>query len=216
MTPPDLPTPIRVAVVDDHPIVRQGLAAVLDDLPDLDVVGSAGSAAEATALVRRLQPDVLLLDLEMPDTNGADALPGLLDAAPGLRVLIFTAYDEDERIFGAIRAGAKGYLLKGAPAGEIARAVRVVHGGGSYLEPRIAAKVLAGFGGAGRPAARGLSAREREVLRLVRDGLSNKQIAQALNVAERTVKFHLSSVFAKLDATSRAHAVALAIERGLL
>ena len=206
---------IRVVVVDDHPIVRQGLVAVLGDEPDLEVVGSAGSAEEALALAERLRPDVALLDLELPGLGGVEAIPRFAAVSPDTAILVFTAYDTDERVFGAIRSGAKGYLLKGAAAEEIARAVRAVHAGGSYLEPRVAAKLVADVRGPRRPRG-GLSERERAVLRLVAEGLPNKQIARALSITERTVKFHLASAFHKLGADNRAQAVALASQRGLL
>ena len=206
---------IRIMVVDDHPIVRQGLVSVLGDEDDLEVVGEASSGSEAIALAPRLQPDVVLLDLEMPDVDGIEAIPQLLAARPGLEVLVFTAYDTDERVLGAVRAGARGYLLKGASAGEIARGIRTVHGGGSYLEPRVASKLLAEVTSP-RRAVSGLSEREREVLRLVAEGLPTKQIALSLSISERTVKFHVNSIFHKLGAENRAQAVALAAQRGLL
>lgn len=206
---------IRILVVDDHPIVREGLVAVLEDEPDFEVVGSAGSAEEAMALAERLAPEVALLDLELPGMDGVAAIPPLVQASPGLRILVFTAYDTDERVFGAIRSGAGGYLLKGATAAEIAQAVRVVHGGESYLEPRIAAKLVAEVT-APRRFAGLLSERERAVLRLIAAGLSNKQIARSLSITERTVKFHVTSIFKKLGAENRAQAVALATQRGLL
>jgi DNA-binding NarL/FixJ family response regulator len=202
-------------VVDDHPVVRQGLVSVLGDEDDLEVVGEAGSGREAVALAQRLQPDVVLLDLEMPDLDGVEAIPQLLAARPGVGVLVFTAYDTDERVLGAVRAGARGYLLKGASADEIARGIRTVHGGGSYLEPRVASKLLAEVKSP-RPKGSGLSEREREVLRLVAEGLPTKQIALSLSISERTVKFHVNSIFHKLGADNRAQAVALAAQRGLL
>jgi DNA-binding NarL/FixJ family response regulator len=206
---------IRVMVVDDHPIVRQGLVSVLSDEDDLEIVGEAGSGREAVALASRLRPDVVLLDLEMPDVDGIEAIPQLLAARQGLGVLVFTAYDTDERVLGAVRAGARGYLLKGASADEIARGIRTVHEGGSSLEPRVASKLLAEVTA---PRVRGasLSEREREVLRLVADGLPTKQIALSLSISERTVKFHVNSIFHKLGADNRAQAVALAAQRGLL
>jgi DNA-binding NarL/FixJ family response regulator len=207
--------PIRVMVVDDHPIVRQGLVSVLDDEDDLTVVGTAGSGREAVRLVQRLAPDVVLLDLEMPDVDGIEAIPQLLAARPGLGVLVFTAYDTDERVLGAVRAGARGYLLKGASADEIARGIRTVHAGASYLEPRVATKLLAEVTSPHRNAT-ALSEREREVLRLVADGLPTKQIALNLSISERTVKFHVNSILHKLGADNRAQAVALAAQRGLL
>lgn len=206
---------IRVMVVDDHPIVRQGLVSVLSDEEDLEVVGEAASAIEALAKVGRLRPDVLLLDLEMPDLDGVAAIPQLLATLPGLQVLVFTAYDTDERVLGAIRAGAKGYLLKGASAEEIARGIRTVQAGGSYLEPRVATKLMAELASP-RSTAQILSEREREVLRLVAEGLPTKQIALTLSISERTVKFHVNSIFHKLGADNRAQAVALASQRGLL
>jgi len=205
---------IRLVVVDDHPVVREGLVASLEDDPEFQVVGSAGSAEDALPLVTTQHPDVILLDLELPGVNGLEAIPALAAAHPASRILILTAYDTDERVLGAIRAGAKGYLLKGASLEEIARAIRAVHAGGSYLEPRIATKVLAELGPRRRSAA--LSHREREVPRLVAGGRSNKQIARELGITERTVKFHVTSILNKLGADNRAQAVALAGRRGLL
>jgi DNA-binding NarL/FixJ family response regulator len=206
---------IRVLVVDDHPIVRQGLVGVLSDEDDLEVVGEAGSGREAIAAAARLRPDVVLLDLEMDDVDGVEAIPQLRTVHPDVEVLVFTAYDTDERVLGAIRAGARGYLLKGASSDEIARAIRSVAAGGSYLEPRVASTLLAEVN-APRQASPTLSEREREVLRLVADGLPTKQIANSLSISERTVKFHVNSIFHKLGADNRAQAVALAAQRGLL
>ncbi len=206
---------IRVLVVDDHPIVRQGLVGVLEDETDLDVVGAYGSARDAIAHVQRLRPDVVLLDLEMPELDGVEAIPQLLAELPELAVLVFTAYDTEERVLGALRAGARGYLLKGASAEEIARAVRTVHSGASYLEPRVASRVVAQVQTPKRQAT-ALSDREREVLKLVADGLPTKQVARTLGITERTVKFHVNSIFHKLGAENRAQAVALAAQRGLL
>jgi DNA-binding NarL/FixJ family response regulator len=206
---------IRILVVDDHPIVREGLVAVLEDESEFQVVGAAGTTEEAVALAARVAPDVVLLDLELPGADGVAAIPELALAAPEARVLIFTAYDTEERVLGALRAGARGYLLKGAPAAEIARAVRVVHEGGSHLEPRIAARLVSHVA-APRGATTILSPREKEVLRHVARGLSNKQIARALSITERTVKFHVTAILIKLDAENRAQAVAVAAERGLL
>lgn len=206
---------IRVLVVDDHPVVRQGLVAVLEDFADFTVVGSAGDAAEAVELAGRFEPDVVLLDLELPGMGGVEAIPRLLAVAPGTAILVFTAYDTDERVFGAVRAGARGYLLKGAAVAEIAQAIRAVSAGESYLEQRIAGKLL-GEVTAPRRFAGLLTERERAVLRLVAAGLSNKQIARSLAISERTVKFHVTSIFRKLDAENRAQAVARAVERGVL
>lgn len=206
---------IRLLVVDDHPIVRDGLVAVLQDQPDLQVVGAAGTAEEAVALTGSLRPDVVLLDLEMPGIGGVAAIPQVIESSPGTRVMVFTAYDADDQVFGAIRAGAAGYLLKGAGVAEIAQAVRTIHEGGSYLESHVAARVLAAVGSRRRDPTR-LSAREREVLQLLAQGLATKQIARSLGIAERTVKYHVASIFSKLGATSRAQAVALAARQNLL
>jgi DNA-binding NarL/FixJ family response regulator len=205
---------IRIFVVDDHPIVRQGLIAALEDEPDFEVVGAAGSAEEARAPVDRLRPAVILLDLELPGMSGVEAIPQLLAASPGVGVLVFTAYDTDERVLGAVRAGARGYLLKGATAADIARAVRAVAAGGSALEPRAASALVAAVRsprGAGQ-----LTGREREVLKLIAEGQLTKQIARELGISERTVKFHTTALLRKLGADTRAQAVAVAAQRGLL
>lgn len=205
---------IRILVVDDHPVVREGLIASLEDDPGFQVVGSAGSAEEAVRLAAAQRPDIILLDLELPGMGGLEAIPHLAAAHAGARVLVLTAYDTDERVLRAIRSGAGGYLLKGASLEEIARAIRTVHGGESYLEPRIASKVVAHLHPSRRVAS--LTDREREVLRLVAAGRSNKQIARQLGITERTVKFHVTSIMNKLGADNRAQAVALAAERGLM
>lgn len=204
---------IRLVVVDDHPIVRQGLASALEDEADFQVLGVAGSAEEALPLVAHLQPDVVLLDLELPGLSGVELIPRLVIAAPDAKILVFTAYDTDDLVLGAIRAGAKGYLLKGASVAEIARAVRIVAAGGSALEPRVGAKLIDAMRS---PVVARLTAREREVLGLIAQGLPSKQIASALNISERTVKFHTSALLRKLDADNRAEAVAHAARRGLL
>jgi DNA-binding NarL/FixJ family response regulator len=205
---------IRIVVVDDHPIVRQGLVATLDDETDFQVVGAASSAEEAVTLVGQQRPDLVLLDLELPGMSGVEAIPRLCEASPSTHVLVFTAYDTDERVLSAVRAGAGGYLLKGAAVTEITSAIRAVAGGGTALAPSAAAK-LADAVRAPRGAGP-LTAREREVLRLVAQGFPGKQIAGALGISERTVKFHTASLIRKLGADNRAQAVALAAQRGLL
>ncbi len=205
---------IRITVVDDHPIVRQGIVAALEDEQDFEVVGTAGSAEEALELVERLGPEVVLLDLELPDMSGVEAIPWLIQASSVTRVLVFTAYDTDERVLSAVRSGARGYLLKGATTTEIVGAIRAVAAGESVLAPRVAGKVMAAMRsprGTGQ-----LTGREHQVLRLIADGLPSKQIASALGISERTVKFHTTSLLRKLEADNRAQAVALAAQRGLL
>lgn len=206
---------IRILVVDDHPIVRDGLVAVLQDQPDLLVVAAVGSSTAAVAQAALVTPDVVLLDLELPDGSGVETIPLLAEIATDARVIVFTAYDADEQIFGAIKAGAKGYLLKGASVEEIVHAVRAVHAGGSHFEPRIASRVLTALGTPRRTSTH-LSAREREVLHALAQGMATKQIARALGITERTVKFHVSSILAKLGAANRAQAVALAARHGII
>jgi DNA-binding NarL/FixJ family response regulator len=205
---------IGLVVVDDHPIVRQGLTSALADEADFQVLGAAASAEEALPLVARLRPDVILLDLELPGLSGIEAIPRLIEGNPASKILVFTAYDTNERVLGAIRAGARGYLLKGAAVADIARAIRDVAAGGSALEPRVAAKVITTV--RGPRAADQLTAREREVLDLIARGLPGKQIARVLSISERTVKFHTASLLHKLGAENRAQAVAVATQRGLL
>jgi len=205
---------IRVLIVDDHPVVREGLVAALEDEPEFRVAGAVGSAEDALNVVATARPDVILLDLELPGLSGIEAIPRLAAALPGAGIIILTAYDTDERVLGAVKAGARGYVLKGASVEEIARAIRAVHGGGSYLASPVAAKILSQVRSPGRTTT--LSARERAVLREVAAGRSTKQIARALGITERTVKFHVSSIMNKLGADNRAQAVAEAARRGLL
>jgi DNA-binding NarL/FixJ family response regulator len=204
---------IRVLIVDDHPIVREGVSAVLERERDIEIAGAADAIESGLRLARSAKPDVVLLDLKLPDAQAADGVASFVGA--GLAVVVFTAHDTDEDVFGAIHGGARGYLLKGSPAAEIAHAIRQVHAGESYLSPRIAAKLVRDV--TDRRGRTGLlSARERGVLRLVAAGLSNRQIAETLSISERTVKFHVTAIFNKLGADNRAQAVALAAARGLL
>lgn len=203
---------IRVLIVDDHPIVRDGLVAVLADEPDLTVVDAVSSAEEALEAMPGLHPDVMLLDLELQGQDGVSAIPALVGG--GARVLVLTAYDTDERVFGALQAGAVGYLLKGATAAEIAGAIRSIHAGESVLAPAVAARVVASV--RPRHGRTGLSARERETLGLLAEGLTTKEMARQLGITERTVKFHVHSLCAKLGAANRTQAVALATQQHLL
>ena len=206
---------IRILIADDHPIVRDGLRAVLSTQPDFAIVGEAESGVQVLQQVAQSQPDILLLDLEMPQGDGVATLQQLTQRDATVRVIIFTAFDTDDRIVEAVRAGAKGYLLKGAPRAELFNAIRVVHGGGSLLQPVIASKLI---GRLTQPDAlpEPLTPREREVLILIAQGLPNKEIAERLVITERTVKFHASAILGKLGATNRTEAVALARQQKLL
>jgi DNA-binding NarL/FixJ family response regulator len=206
--------PITILIVDDHPVVRDGLTAILGTQPDFVIAGEAASGQEALEQFERLRPDVVLLDLEMPVMDGVAVIRRLREAHPSVKVVVFTAFDTDERILGALQAGAKGYLLKGAPRTELFNAVRVVHGGGSLLQPVVASRLLEQLSGPERPAE--LTPRERAVLALLARGKQNKEIAHELEITERTVKFHLSAIYGKLDAGNRTEAVRIALQQGLV
>ncbi|MBX5445958.1 response regulator transcription factor [Sphaerobacter sp.] len=209
---------IRILVVDDHPVVREGLVAILEAQEDLTVVGEAGDGDQAVQQYRDLQPDVVLMDLAMPGTDGVQAIQEIKRIDPNARVVVLTAYDTDERILQAVQAGASGYLLKGAPREDIFRAVRVVYRGGSLLEPVVAGKLLNRVGDLlrGEPVEEELTARELDVLTLMARGLRNKEIAYELSITERTVKFHANAIYRKLDVSGRTEAVSKAIQRGLV
>ncbi len=210
--------PIHLLLCDDHPVVRDGLAAILGTQPDFEVIGEASTGTEAVQKAIALKPDVILLDLEMPELDGAEALKQIRIAQPEARAIVFTAFDTDERIVSAVQAGAHGYLLKGVPREELFKAIRVVSEGGSLLQPIIASKLLnhvrARHDEANEPEP--LTDREMEVLRLLAQGKSNKEIAATLVISERTVKFHVSSIMGKLGASNRTEAVSIAAGRGLV
>ena len=203
---------IRVLVVDDHPVVRDGLRGMLDGQPDLDVVGEAADGEQALAAVARCAPDVVLMDLRMPVLDGVGAIRRLAADHPEVRVLVLTTYDEDHEIVRAVEAGATGYLLKDMPREELLRAIRAAARGESVLAPHVAARLL----GRLRAPAAEPSERELEVLALVARGLTNRAIARQLHISEATVKTHLVHAFAKLNVDDRTAAVTAALERGLL
>ena len=209
---------IRILVADDHPIVRDGLVAILSTQADFEVVGEAADGAEAVRQVQTLTPDVMLLDLGMPELDGVEVLKRLRAESAATRVIVFTAFDTDERILDAVQAGAQGYLLKGAPRDELFNAVRVVQAGGSLLQPIVASRLMrrVSEGRAAQDAAELLTGRELEVLRLLAQGQQNKEIAAQLVISERTVKFHVSSILGKLGAGNRTEAVRVAAQQGLV
>ena len=200
----------RVLLADDHPIVRDGLAAIINLQADLEVVAEAGDGETAVAHFEALRPDVLVLDLRMPKGDGLTVVQRLLGRHPEARILVMTTYDGDEDIFQCLRAGARGYLLKDAPRQEILGAIRTVAEGGQYTSHTVAAKALL------RMARPSLTQREVEVLGQLAQGRSNKDIARRLTITEGTAKTHVKSILTKLDAMSRTEAVAIAHQRGLI
>src|SRR5262249_8817070 len=205
---------IRVLVVDDHPVVRHGLIAILRYEQGIEVVGDAADGVEAVRLILEQRPDVVLLDLRLPRLSGIEVMQQTRREAPDVRFLVLTTYDTDEYIGPALAAGAQGYLLKDATPDELSRAVRALVQGGAALEPGVAARLLERMSESER--GDDLSARELEVLRLLVEGASNKAIAARLNLSENTVKSHISHIFGKLNVQSRAEAVAVALQRGLV
>jgi DNA-binding NarL/FixJ family response regulator len=205
--------------VDDHPVVREGLVLILQTQPDFEIVGEGESGPDALDLVDRLNPDVLMLDLELPGLDGVAVLRRLREHGATTRVIAFTVFDTDDRIIGAVEAGAAGYLLKGAPSAELFHAIRIVHAGGSLLQPLVASTVMRHVAQQGRPTTTqgvSLTERERDVIQRLARGMSNKEIAAALGVSERTVKFHVASLFTKLGASNRTEAVTRAVHAGLV
>ncbi|MBB6347425.1 response regulator [Nonomuraea muscovyensis] len=207
---------VRVVLADDHPIVRDGLAALLSTLPDIEVAGVAATGRQAVRAAVTLAPDVLVLDIQMPDMTGIEAAGEVAVAAPGVAILMLTMFDDDESVFSAMRAGAKGYVLKGADQGEIVRAINAVAAGEVIFGPGVARRVL-GYLNAppkGEPFPE-LTPRERDVLDLIAAGRSNAAIGTQLALAPKTIGNHISSIFAKLQVASRAEAIVLARDAGL-
>jgi DNA-binding NarL/FixJ family response regulator len=210
---------VRVLVVDDHPLYREGLVTAIASMPGKEVVGEASDGREAVDVATTLAPDVVVMDLHMPVLNGVDATRAICERLPGTAVLVLTMLEGDESVFAAVRAGARGYLLKGADRSEIGRALDAVAHGDVVFSAAIASRVL-GYFAAGRPTQAlapfpELTEREREVLDLVARGMTNAEIARRLVVSDKTVRNHVSNVFAKLHVGDRAEAVARARDAGL-
>jgi len=208
-------TAIRLLIVDDHSVVREGLRAFLRLQAGIEVIGEAAGADEAIRVAAASPPDVVLLDLVMPDGDGIGAIRRLFEVAPGARVLVLTSFADDAQIFAAMAAGAAGYLLKDVDPAALAEGIRDVYAGRPALHPSVAARLMRHGGGLTRTRI-DITPREHDVLRLVVEGLPNKQIAQRLGIGEKTVKTHVSRVLAKLGVADRTQAAVLAIREGLV
>lgn len=202
-------TPIRLLIADDHPPMREGLSALLEKQSGFQVVALAQNGVDAIAQFRQHQPDVLLMDLRMPEMEGVDVVSALRTEFPQARIIIFTTYDGDEDIYRALRAGACGYLLKDAPCQELFEAIRKVHAGQKYIMLSVAQKLTQRFSDSE------LTDRELEVLRLIVQGKNNRKISEELCIVEGTVKFHVRNILEKLGACDRTQAVTIALKRGL-
>ena len=210
-------TPVRVVLADDHPVVRDGLSALLSSVPGIEVAGTAATGREAVRAAVTLRPDVLVLDVQMPELNGVAAAREIARAAPTVAVLMLTMFDDDDSVFAAMRAGARGYVLKGATQDEIIRAIHAVAAGEAIFGPGVARRVLGQLAGTADQADPfpELTPRERQVLELLAAGLSSSAIGDRLGLAPKTVTNHASAVFAKLQVTGRAEAVQRARRAGL-
>lgn len=201
---------IRILIADDHPVVRQGLAAVIEREPDMVVVGQAKTGEQAVALYEELRPDVTLMDLRLPGMGGAEATVSIRAKSPAARIIVLTNFEGDEDIYRALRAGAQAYLLKGMPLEEVFEAIRAVNAGQKRIPPVVAGRL------AERAMLETLSTREIQALKLVVKGLSNKQIAAAMEITEATVKSHLTSVMQKMGVSDRTEAAIAAVQRGIV
>jgi DNA-binding NarL/FixJ family response regulator len=201
---------IKILIVDDHHIVRQGLVALLKTVPGFTVAAEAPDGEQAVELYRKHKPDVTLMDLRLPKMTGVEAIAKIRDGSPGARIIVLTTFDGDEDIYRALQAGAKGYLLKGMDLAELTEAIRTVHAGRTRIPPRVAEKLAERMGAAS------LTARELEVLRLIVAGKSNRDIGTALFISEATVKTHVNSLLSKLGVDDRTQAATTALQRGIV
>jgi NarL family two-component system response regulator LiaR len=211
-------TKIEVLIVDDHGVVRQGLRTYLELLDDIEVIGEAENGLEAMAQVRQHQPDVVLMDLVMPEMDGIEATRQVSAISPSTRVIVLTSFADDEKVVPAIKAGATGYLLKDVSPGDLANAIRAVHAGETHLHPDITKKLvdqLASPRSDPRPTPDELTPRELEVLRLIAQGKSNREIARALAISDKTVKTHVSNILSKLHLADRTQAAIFAHRHGV-
>jgi DNA-binding NarL/FixJ family response regulator len=211
-------TPTRVVAVDDHPMVTRGLSALLDGMGDMILVAAAGSAREALEACSEHRPDVVVMDLDLPDGDGASTTRRLRQELPAVRVLVLSMHDDENRLFAALRAGAHGYVLKGAAHGDVERALRAVAAGEAVFGAGVANRVLQQFGAAPPPLPdplQPLSDREREVLDLLASGLGTKEIGRGLYLSPKTVRNHIANIVGKLGLADRAHAIAYARQAGL-
>jgi DNA-binding NarL/FixJ family response regulator len=207
--------PIRLLIADDHPVFRQGLRVMLESAGEFEVMGEAADGDEAVARALELKPDVVLMDLRMPGLNGIDATRKILEESPSMGVLVLTMFEDDDSVFAAMRAGARGYLLKGSEQEEVQRAIRSVASGEAIFGPDIANRLIAYFSSANTAAFPELTDREREVLELIAQGKNNQAIASELVLSLKTVRNHVSNVFNKLRVTDRAGAIVKAREAGM-
>jgi len=209
---------IRIMIADDHPVVREGLITMIGREEGFEVIGEAKDGAEAVSKAKELKPDIVLIDLRMPEMDGVEAIREISAIEPDIKFIILTTYSDDEYIFRGIEVGARAYLLKDAPREELFRAIRTVYRGESLIQPVVASKVLDRFAELSRhaQAPETLSEREIEVLKLMAKGAANKEIATELSITNSTVKTHITSIFQKLNASDRTEAVTLAIKRGII
>lgn len=206
---------IRVVLADDHAVVRKGVREFLEDEPDIEVVGEASDGQQAVEMAVALQPDVVVMDVAMPQLSGVEATKRIRSLAPAVRILALTAYDDEPYIFGLLDAGVTGYMLKTAESREIVRAVRAAAAGQAALDPAVATRVVARATQPAAPAET-LTEREIEILRLAARGLTNKQMGAELDISDRTVQNHLANIYTKLEVASRTEAVTAALQRGLI